>query len=199
MVISSTPKLHPPRLLLRQYRRAHRESSRIDNSMTPTFCNSFCQSFPYYGVKAGNQCYYSHTVRDGCPKVEDRDCGAVCSGSKDCTPKCGGTWRLDLYSSAGRTGPPAVNYTAQGCFIDQEVHELANGTYNDDSMTPQLCAGLRKGYRYVGVENGSQCFCGNVWPSTNSEVEGRGCNDTCPGDPALTCGVAWRMGLYAIG
>jgi len=168
--------------------------------MTPSTCSGFCKNFTYFGVEAGNQCYCGHTIQNGYPKVEDRDCAQVCNGSANRTLICGGPWRLDLYTSTARAiGPPAVNYTDQGCFVDQETRGLTGGNYSIDNMTPQLCAGLCGDYRFAGVENGNQCFCGNTWPSTYLKADQKECNDTCGGDPALTCGATWRLELYAIG
>ena len=177
--------------------RALREAYRTDPLMTPQLCNTVCQGFPFYAVEDTTQCFCGTTFHNGYPKVPDSECNDSCGG--DGGAKCGGFWRLSLYSSTGASAPPAVNYTAQGCFIDKPDRGLTNVETTDDTMTPPLCAGFCVGYRYAGVEYGSQCFCGNAWPSSYSKVTDNECNYTCAGDPTQTCGGFWLLNLYVLG
>jgi hypothetical protein len=177
--------------------RALREAYRTDPLMTPQLCNSFCQGFPFYAVEATTQCFCGTTFQNGYPKVPESECNNSCSGKGGA--KCGGFWRLSLYSSTGASAPPAVNYTAQGCFTDQLNRGLTNVERLDNTMTPPLCAGFCAGYQYAGAEYGNQCFCGNAWPSSYSKVTDNECNFTCAGDPTQTCGGTWLLNLYVLG
>jgi len=176
--------------------RALREAYRTDPLMTPQLCNSICQGFPFYAVEDTTQCFCGTTFHNGYPKVPDSECNDSCNG--DSGAKCGGFWRLSLYSSTGASAPPAVSYTAQGCFVDQPDRGLTNVETTDDTITPPLCAGFCVGYRYAGVEYGNQCFCGNTWPSSYSKVADNECNFTCAGDPTQTCGGFWLLNLYVL-
>jgi hypothetical protein len=165
--------------------------------MTPSLCLSLCPNVPFYAVEAGTECYCGKDIHDGYPRVEDRDCDSPCGG--DPNSKCGGFWRLDLYTPKGEKGPPAVNYTSRGCFVDKPNRGLQSLFRDDSRMTPKLCAGFCANYKFAGVEDGTQCFCGNAWPSDYPKVVDKDCNYTCGGDPGFSCGAIWRLNLYAIG
>ena len=56
---------------------------------------------------------------------------------------------------------------------------------------------ITKEFLYFGVENGDECYCGNVLNEmvpTNS-IE---CDKPCSGNQFQTCGSSWRLNLYDI-
>ena len=126
--------------------RALRETYSTDSSMTPQVCNSICQGFPFYAVEYSSQCFCGTTFHNGYPKVPDSECNYPCSG--DSGVECGGFWRLSLYSLTGASAPPAVNYTAQGCFIDKTpswAYQRREDRWHDDT------AAMRRVLRGVPV------------------------------------------------
>ena len=54
------------------------------------------------------------------------------------------------------------------------------------------------GYKYAGLQNGSQCFCGSISPPTSALVSLSQCSKPCQGDPGQKCGASWRMNVYLI-
>lgn len=69
------------------------------------------------------------------------------------------------------------------------------------SMTVDKCLQKCWSYKYAGVENGSQCWCGNTinWQgffSQGRNVSMSDCNINCPGDNLTFCGGLSKMNLY---
>lgn len=85
-----------------------------------------------------------------------------------------------------------------GCFADAPARSLpvfliqTNATIESCIETATL-----EGYRYAGVEYGTQCFAGNVlvYPAvSNSE-----CNMPCNANHSETCGGYWLLSVYTTG
>ena len=54
------------------------------------------------------------------------------------------------------------------------------------------------GYKYAGLQNGNQCFCGSISPPTSALVSLSECSKPCQGDQGQKCGASWRMNVYLI-
>ena len=65
------------------------------------------------------------------------------------------------------------------------------------NLTPAVCinACKAKKFRYAGVQDSVQCFCGNNAPVTRIAPM-KECNKVCKGDKSLICGGIWRMNVY---
>ena len=50
-------------------------------------------------------------------------------------------------------------------------------------------------YKFAGLQNGYQCFCGNVQPNPSLLRPGQ-CTMSCPGNSNENCGGSWRMNVY---
>ena len=64
-------------------------------------------------------------------------------------------------------------------------------------MTLELCFFLcfdDNEYLYAGVQNGKECWCGNVKPTTSAPKYE--CDVPCGGDTSQNCGAADRMNIY---
>ncbi|KAK0609405.1 hypothetical protein B0T14DRAFT_387181, partial [Immersiella caudata] len=57
------------------------------------------------------------------------------------------------------------------------------------------CAVLCEGWRYFGVENGNECFCGNELDHTTLTAEDE-CSTPCTGDSDEVCGGHWHIGVW---
>ena len=68
-------------------------------------------------------------------------------------------------------------------------------------MTVDKCKShcRRKGYNYAGVEVRVECWCGNVIPTADKELEPKECYETCMGNSGQMCGAPWRINIYSIG
>ncbi|KAK6435340.1 hypothetical protein LTR95_008475 [Oleoguttula sp. CCFEE 5521] len=99
-------------------------------------------------------------------------------------------------TTASSSLPSGISYS--GCFIDNAGSRTLpynNGTSN--TQTPAQCAlacrGL--GYRYSGSEYASECWCGNLVPTTKASADSE-CSMPCKGDAAQKCGAADRLSVY---
>ena len=78
---------------------ARRQAS--DN--TPGRCASRCeaQGYAYAGVEYGNECHCGTGIKSGTAMAPPGDRDVPCSGNVGLT--CGGSWRIQIYSSTGCT------------------------------------------------------------------------------------------------
>jgi hypothetical protein len=119
----------------------------------------------------------------------------TCGGNS--SAQCRGTNRLSLYSTSPReTGPPIPSYTALGCYEDDWNRALQDLFKEDNLMNPMLCGGFCEGFKYMGLEDSSQCMCGDGWPANYSRKADQDCNSTCTGNTTATCGGVWSLNLF---
>jgi hypothetical protein len=64
--------------------------------------------------------------------------------------------------------------------------------------SPAKCAELCQGFRYMGIQAGSQCFCDNAGGLESIAPEAD-CNSECAGEPGTMCGGPWRNSVYELG
>ena len=86
------------------------------------------------------------------------------------------------------------HYLEGECFQDEENSRILPHNAMDDKtnkkMTLELCFFLcfdENEYLYAGVQNGKECWCGNVKPKTPSPKYE--CDVPCGGDPSQNCGA----------
>ncbi|XP_046555783.1 WSC domain-containing protein 2-like [Haliotis rubra] len=88
-----------------------------------------------------------------------------------------------------------------GCYEDDGDRILPHEEINNNiAMTVDMCRNhcTQKGYSFYGLEDGQQCFCGNVIKSGYLKVSDNQCDRTCTGDPTKTCGGSWRIAIYQV-
>nr|POE47016.1 wsc domain-containing protein [Quercus suber] len=98
----------------------------------------------------------------------------------------------------------AGGLTYQGCWSDQvpaSFDSLATMVYANASNTIELCtnACVADGYSIAGMENGSQCWCGNSVQNKAAVVVDTSCNIPCPGNTKEVCGGPTRLSLFSKG
>ncbi|KAL4723595.1 hypothetical protein ACLX1H_009233 [Fusarium chlamydosporum] len=174
------------------------------NDMTLESCASFCTGYSYFGAENGRECYCGNNLNFGSyQSLNQKDCSATCAGDK--TEYCGGTQRLQLYK-AGKATPTVdqgnKNFTSYSCAAEPLMGRLLPDLVSTDflSMTVDKCLQKCWSYKYAGVENGSQCWCGNTinWQgffSQGRNVSMSDCNINCPGDNLTFCGGLSKMNL----
>ncbi|CAH1776385.1 unnamed protein product, partial [Owenia fusiformis] len=100
----------------------------------------------------------------------------------------------DLYCSLGKQISLHL-----GCYKDTTERDLPHFAGSISTLTPQICIetcrDLNEGYRYAGVQNGGQCFCGTSYGKNGSSS---GCNSQCQGDSTQICGGVWANDIYVI-
>ena len=86
------------------------------------------------------------------------------------------------------------HYLEGECFQDEENSRILPHNAMDDKtnkkMTLELCFFLcfdDNEYLYAGVQNGKECWCGNVKPTTTAPKYE--CDVPCGGDPSQNCGA----------
>lgn len=74
-----------------------RGSGRIhDLAMTPQKCEIHCKEYKHYGVETGTECWCGNELAQAAQQLPESDCSDKCGG--DSSQKCGGGWKLHLYS-----------------------------------------------------------------------------------------------------
>ncbi|EWG40963.1 hypothetical protein FVEG_03171 [Fusarium verticillioides 7600] len=190
--------------------RALNSKATASDDMTLESCASFCNGYTYFGTENSRECYCGNQLNFGSYQAfNQKDCSASCAGDK--TDYCGGTLRLQLYKAGAKTTTPSVdqgnkNFTSYSCvsepFLGRLLPQLVMSDGN--SMTIDACLEKCWMYKYAGVENGRECWCGNninwqgLLPSfgQGKNVSMTDCNISCPGNNLAYCGGLARMNLY---
>ena len=163
-------------------------------SMTIEYCHSYCSSQGYniFGVEDGSQCFCGNETTGSTPSPSD-GCDYLCDG--DLTEICGGFDPISLYNFASTTDTLGAAYL--GCFHDDGGDRLLVGhLLSSDNMTIEICHTYCQGQNYdmFGVEDATQCFCGNE--TTRAPSSDNPCAYTCSGDSTETCGGYDAISLY---
>ncbi|KAH3792990.1 hypothetical protein DPMN_146492 [Dreissena polymorpha] len=96
----------------------------------------------------------------------------------------------------GWDGPVcSTHFRYLGCYMNQMQRVLPVRYPDSTSNSPLECASRCRSYRFAGVENSNECFCGNVQPVV-SKPESE-CNAVCPGESTKKCGGVWRVSVYS--
>ncbi|XP_076076176.1 sialate:O-sulfotransferase 2-like isoform X2 [Mytilus galloprovincialis] len=86
-----------------------------------------------------------------------------------------------------------------GCFTDNGNRHFDTLKLRSIDMTLNMCREQCRGYIYVGLENGNECFCGNQLDVINYPPKlDAECNRDCFGDPNRKCGGPWRSSIYTV-
>lgn len=104
----------------------------------------------------------------------------------------------DSNTGSGTPAPTTGTWTSLGCYTDGSDRTLSFQTNIDTGTTPAACQSRCQaaGYKYSGVEFGSQCFCGDSLAAAAQKVGDSDCSMPCSGDAGQTCGNAYRLNLY---
>ena len=83
-----------------------------------------------------------------------------------------------------------------GCYSQTAGPGLKGGTYYDDKLTVEMCAGMCKetGFSMAGLSN-NQCTCGNTWEGGNV-LASLSCTAQCPGNATQTCGASFIASVF---
>ena len=69
------------------------------------------------------------------------------------------------------------------------------GNFSDNQKS--VCIAACADYKYAGVQNSIQCFCGDLLPPPMLERYGE-CSIICPGNADEKCGDVMRMNIYEV-
>ncbi|KAI4942763.1 hypothetical protein J4E91_009682 [Alternaria rosae] len=87
-------------------------------------------------------------------------------------------------------------FTYLGCYTDNVSNRvLADVMVTDDSITIAKCAKICQSFRYHGLENGRECFCGNALRG-NPAAQPSKCDKPCQGYTGAKCGGWGFVGIH---
>lgn len=91
--------------------------------------------------------------------------------------------------------PGSASSVSLGCFVDTPSRVLPNSA-NLNPVTRSSCIDAcgKGNYKFAGVENGNECYCGDTQPTNKAD----GCNVKCTGSDDL-CGAAWKIEVFGTG
>ncbi|KAF8876409.1 WSC domain-containing protein [Infundibulicybe gibba] len=97
---------------------------------------------------------------------------------------------------------PSAGFSYFGCVAEGTTgsrRALTGPSFTQSNMTPPVCQAHCSSYRYGGVENGNECYCGNSL--TNNGASGEliseaDCQTSCSGDSSKKCGGPWTLSVY---
>jgi hypothetical protein len=67
----------------------------------------------------------------------------------------------------------------------------------EDVMTPALCSAICTGFKFFGVQDTNNCFCGNDYGNQGGKAPEDDCDSPCSGDSSAMCGGPFRNSIYA--
>jgi len=94
-------------------------------------------------------------------------------------------------------------YTFLGCFKDIGDRDMVDPVFTQHNSL-EFCADrcAKKGFKYFGVQNGQDCWCGNSYNNNkvlHAKVPDNECNTPCTGNPEQMCGQRFRNGVFTTG
>ncbi|KAE9366816.1 hypothetical protein N431DRAFT_562123 [Stipitochalara longipes BDJ] len=72
-------------------------------------------------------------------------------------------------------------------------------TINYSDMSVEICAAYCSDYTYFAVENGGECYCGNIIAGGTNSASADQCESVCDGNPFEYCGGYGYLDLYQCG
>lgn len=175
-------------------------------STTPSICATYCltNGYPFVGLENGNECFCGATTFADLAAPTD-GCTSPCAG--DATQTCGAPLRLSLYTISDSSLishvtplPTSGQYAHIGCYIDNVDYRLLPlpVPFFNEQMSVEMCVGAceNAGYRYAGLEAGSECFCGHETPAFWLRADAHDCDYSCNLGGG-SCGGLLRLDVYA--
>ncbi|KAF2459359.1 hypothetical protein BDY21DRAFT_282204 [Lineolata rhizophorae] len=100
-------------------------------------------------------------------------------------------------ASATYTGP-LRSLTYKGCYSDSEpLVDHGEYIFQTSGNCQPVCVGLGKAV--MGLVNGTNCFCGDLLPAEDSEVDEDNCDTPCAGFDQESCGGNNYWSVYLTG
>ena len=156
----------------------------------PFTCLEACSQYIYCGLQngpSGVECrcgnefgYYGGALEEECPP---------CVGGSG---RCGSPGKNGIY----RVGPFRAKFV--GCSKD-DPHQRDLEHFAGGEHTPITCAATcsQQQYRYFGVQNGGECYCGNTY-CRYGNADLVTCMMPCVMDSKQLCGGSWTNTVFEI-
>ncbi|KAJ7107209.1 hypothetical protein C8R43DRAFT_1045072 [Mycena crocata] len=173
--------------------------------MTVDTCIAFCSADDYIfaGVEFGQECYCDSTIQIPGAKAPLTDCTEPCAGNP--SEICGASGRLTIFAS-GAPSPklvpaPTTGWAYQGCLTDSTANRTLPVPINVPiGVTAETCTATCQtagAYVHAGLENGHECWCGNVTSTIAQHVSDDDCRAVCSAKKSEYCGNANRIAVYS--
>ena len=106
-------------------------------------------------------------------------------------------WGINSVSET--TMESSEDYGHGDCIRDFRESRILHHQYSDDLMTVEKCQDICTSgyYKYYGVENGSDCYCG-YFVHPYEQLSESDCNKPCAGNASAYCGGASAMNIYKV-
>lgn len=169
-------------------------------------CTAACDTAGYTiaGLEWSQECFCGIAFATQVTKVanDTAECNMKCTGNN--AQMCGGSSRLSIYSAT----VPSTNVVSAakatvdtfnnlGCYTEATSGRALTGSAKSDpQMSVEMCSSLCSGFAYMGVEYGSECYCGNSLNAGSALGVSTTCNMPCAGDKTELCGGPNRLTLY---
>jgi hypothetical protein len=181
-----------------------------DGLMSVQRCYSKAGGAKFFGLRNGTECWYGDAISVFMNDITDlTECMVPCKG--DPFVACGGKdGELLLYERSAAGSPSfTVSVTAgskkygnPSCYFHTEGTPALEHVTTSSTMTVEECAGLAaaQNAKYAGIEDGNQCWYGNVLPDTltNEHTTNNCLWTTCAGNPLQYCGSVSRILMYNV-
>ncbi|KAK4213647.1 WSC domain-containing protein [Rhypophila decipiens] len=170
---------------------------KYDPDLTLEKCAAFCSEYEFFGVEYSSQCYCGNDLTAQVRPEEE--CRQRCGGNRN--QACGDSKRLNIYASKeprDKPGNPSdvCGYSYKYCYTDhRDARALRADVKRGNDMTVETCAAYCDGYLYFGLENGGECYCGDVLEAGQVAPE-KDCSRACEGDSKQLCGAPDRLSIY---
>ncbi|KAK0647060.1 WSC domain-containing protein [Cercophora newfieldiana] len=88
-----------------------------------------------------------------------------------------------------------------GCYTEVTGRALSANTTSDFTLMDEplckaFCTTGANAYALWGLEYSGECYCADTLAQGSFPTFATDCSNTCPGDPATTCGGGNRLSLY---
>jgi hypothetical protein len=168
------------------------------DSMTTAMCRQGCLELGPYQLAAtesGNACFCGNKWASG-GILPESSCATACKGNSSAV--CGGNWAASVYNTTN--APIAAASKApgwQGCYPSGS---FSAAFYSSPSMTSASCRAScsAQGYAYAATRSGTNCYCAQTLPASNTRNPGTNCNVACAGNKTETCGAAYLVDAYEV-
>jgi hypothetical protein len=170
-----------------------------DGGMTTEQCADLCESYQFFGLEYGTECFCGNVRSPGSQQVDDTECAMACGG--DSSETCGDSNRLSIYENTNwepTAHPEIEGYDFLGCYTDSTGSRTLSDTFQYSSeMTVEFCASFCDGANYFGLEYFSECFCGASLLESSTLQPETDCSFLCSGNNSQYCGGSNRLSVYA--
>ena len=175
----------------------------IDQRLTIDRCQFYCTGYRFFGAENGNTCYCGDSIQNGAIPADLSACDIRCTGNRN--EACGGLDTINIYEveknryeGDDEVDPRVVTAVYEGCFAEPPEGRALRKIYTSPRQTREKCLMdcAYGGYFYAGLEDGTDCWCGNFL-AIGTQQAGEGfCSSACGGNLLQSCGGPGALNLY---